>query len=203
MIQPKEEFIELLRSTKRDGVEECIEELEELGFFEAPASTRFHLNEAGGLLQHSLNVCHTALKIRESMVDLDDSLREPLPRESILIASLLHDVCKADVYKKVMKRQKNQYGIWTDVPGYDVDYSNFPLGHGEKSVIVLLRCGLDLTDDEIMAIRWHMQAWDLPFQSPEAKSNFNTAKQICPLLTIVQTADGLASNLLERKDTTL
>lgn len=201
MIQPKEEFIELLRSTKRDGVEECIEELEELGFFKAPASTRFHLNEAGGLLQHSLNVCHTALKIRESMVELDDSLRESLPRESILIASLLHDVCKADVYKKVMKRQKNQYGIWTDVPGYDVDYSNFPLGHGEKSVIVLLRCGLDLTDDEIMAIRWHMQAWDLPFQSPEAKSNLNTAKQICPLLTVVQTADGLASNLLERKDT--
>ncbi|MGN1156866.1 MAG: hydrolase [Agathobacter sp.] len=196
----KEEFIELLRSTNRDGVEDCIVDLQELGFFEAPASTKFHLNEEGGLVQHSLNLCHVALKVRESMIELDDSLRELLPKDSVIISTLLHDVCKADIYKKAIKRQKNAYGMWTDVPGYDVDYSNFPVGHGEKSVIVLLRSGLDLTDDEIIAIRWHMQAWDLAFQSAEAKVNLNTAKQICPLLTLIQVADGLASNLLERKD---
>ena len=196
----KEEFIELLRSTNRDGVEDCIVDLQELGFFEAPASTKFHLNEEGGLVQHSLNLCHVALKVRESMIELDDSLRELLPKDSVIISTLLHDVCKADIYKKAIKRQKNAYGMWTDVPGYDVDYSNFPVGHGEKSVSVLLRSGLDLTDDEIIAIRWHMQAWDLAFQSAEAKVNLNTAKQICPLLTLIQVADGLASNLLERKD---
>ena len=58
---------------------------------------------------------------------------------------------------------------------------------------------LQLTDDEIMAIRWHMNAWDLPFQSYDIKSNFNKAKEICPLLSLVQAADCLASNLLERK----
>ena len=195
----KEEFIELLRSTNRDGVEDCIVDLQELGFFEAPASTKFHLNEEGGLVQHSLNLCHVALKVRESMIELDDSLRELLPKDSVIISTLLHDVCKADIYKKAIKRQKNAYGMWTDVSGYDVDYSNFPVGHGEKSVIVLLRSGLDLTDDEIIAIRWHMQAWDLAFQSAEAKANLNTAKQIYPLLTLIQVADGLASNLLERK----
>lgn len=45
-----------------------------------------------------------------------------------------------------------------------------------------------------------MQTWDFAFQSVEAKANLNTAKQICPLLTLIQVADGLASNLLERKD---
>ena len=98
-----------------------------------------------------------------------------------------------------MKKEKNRYGTWCEVPGYDVDYSNFPLGHGEKSVIILLRSGFELTDDEIMAIRWHMNAWDLPFQSYDIKSNFNKAKEICPLLSLVQAADCLASNLLERK----
>lgn len=196
----KEEFIELLRSTKRAGIEDCIVDLQELGFFEAPASTKFHLNEEEGLVLHSLNLCHVALKVRESMIELDDSLREFLPKDSVIISTLLHDVCKADIYKRAIKRQKNAYGMWTDVPGYDVDYSNFPVGHGEKSVIVLLRSGLDLTDDEIIAIRWHMQAWDLAFQSAEAKSNLNTAKQICPLLTLIQVADDLASNLLEGKD---
>ena len=65
---------------------------------------------------------------------------------------------------------------------------------------MLLRCGLELTDDEIMAIRWHMQAWDLPFQSADAKANLNKAKEICPLVSLIQAADGLASNLLERKE---
>lgn len=199
MTDNKTEFLQLLRSTEREGIENVIEELEDLGFFEAPASTRFHLNEEGGLMQHSLNVCKCALKVRESMVGIDDSLRELLPIDSVIISALLHDTCKADIYKKAVKRQKNDMGLWVDVLGYDVDYNNFPLGHGEKSVIVLLRCGLDLTDDEIMAIRWHMSAWDLPFQSADIKGNLNKAKDICPLLSLIQAADGLASNLIERK----
>ena len=178
----KQEFCERLRKTNREGVENIIALFEEQGFFTAPASTRFHLNYEGGLVEHSLNVCDMALEIRNMLIGRDDTLRELLPEDSVIIASLLHDTCKGDIYKPVMKKQKNQFGVWTDVPGYDVDYSSFPLGHGEKSVIVLLQNGLELTDDEIMAIRWHMNAWDLPFQSPEAKNNYNTAKNLCPLL---------------------
>ena len=195
----KKEFIELLKTTNRQGIDDLVEELEDLGFFKAPASTKFHLNEDGGLVQHSLNVCKAALSMRKSMIEHDDSLLEALPKDSVIVASLLHDTCKADIYKPTMKKEKNRFGMWCDVPGYDVDYSNFPLGHGEKSVIVLLRSGFELTDDEIMAIRWHMNAWDLPFQSYDIKSNFNKAKEICPLLSLVQAADCLASNLLERK----
>lgn len=196
----KSEFLSLLRSTNREGVEAVIDELEELGFFKAPASTKFHLNHEGGLVEHSVNVCKVGLNIRKMMLEMDDSLREELPEDSVIIASLLHDVCKADIYKPVMKKEKGKMGFWVDVPGYDVDYTNFPLGHGEKSVIVLLRCGLQLTDDEIMSIRWHMSAWDLPFQSNDLKANLNKAKDICSLLSLVQAADGLASSLIERKD---
>lgn len=52
----KERFIELLRSTKREGIEKLIDFLEKTDFFTAPASTRFHMSCEGGLLQHSLNV---------------------------------------------------------------------------------------------------------------------------------------------------
>ena len=45
----KEEFIELLRSTEREGVDDVIEELEALGFFTAPASCSQHLNTEGRL----------------------------------------------------------------------------------------------------------------------------------------------------------
>lgn len=44
MTDYKEEFINLLMSTRREGIEYVIEDLEELGFFTAPASTNFHSN---------------------------------------------------------------------------------------------------------------------------------------------------------------
>lgn len=200
MKQNRSEFVELLYSTGREGMDEVINQLEELGFFQAPASSKFHLNHEGGLLEHSLNVCKVGLMLREQMLLLKPNLEESLNKESVIIASLLHDICKADIYQKCIRKRKDRLGQWVDYETYELDYSDFPLGHGEKSVIVLLRMGLDLSDDEIMAIRWHMSAWDLPFQSPDLKANFDTAKRLCPLCTLIQAADGLASNLLESKD---
>ena len=52
----KEEFIELLRSTKREGIENLLAFLEKSDFYTAPASTRFHGNYEGGLLEHSMKV---------------------------------------------------------------------------------------------------------------------------------------------------
>ena len=200
MKQNRSEFVELLYSTGREGMDEVIGQLEELGFFQAPASSKFHLNHEGGLLEHSLNVCKVGLMLREQMLTLKPDLEESLNKESVIIAALLHDICKADIYQKCIRKRKDRLGQWVDYETYELDYSDFPLGHGEKSVIVLLRMGLDLSDDEIMAIRWHMSAWDLPFQSPDLKANFDTAKRLCPLCTLIQAADGLASNLLESKD---
>ena len=198
MNEAQKKFKEMLLLTNREGMENVIERLEEQGFFKAPASTKFHLNYEGGLLEHSMNVCNMALELREVMIRKKEKLRDSLPKESVIIAALLHDVCKADIYKPAIKRRKNEHGVWCDVPGYDVDYSNFPVGHGEKSVIWLLQNGLKLTADEIMAIRWHMTPWDLPFQSPEMKGNLNAARERCPLLAIIQAADGLASNIFEK-----
>ena len=151
----REHFIEKLKNTKREGIENVISELDGLGLFAAPTSSRFHLYCEGGLVGHSMNVCNVALDVREVMIGRNPSLADRLSIDSIIIAALLHDTCKADIYKPAIKKQKNKLSIWVHVQGYDVEYSNFPLGHGAKSVIVLLRAGLKLTDDEIMAIRWH------------------------------------------------
>ena len=193
----KEQFKERLLSTKRDGMETVIKHLDRLGFFVAPASTKFHLNVKGGLMQHSWNVCNTALMLREQMIAMNPDLEGKLPEESVVLASLLHDVCKSNIYKEALLNRKNDQGYWEKVPGYEVDYTSLPLGHGEKSVIMLLTLGLKLTKDEMLAIRWHMTAWELAFQSPEQKANLQKAREIAPLCAIVQAADGLASALLE------
>lgn len=193
----KKLFIERLLSTRREGMENVISNLERLGFFTAPASTKFHLSIPGGLMLHSWNVCNTALMLRDQMILMKPELQEKLPIDSVIIASLLHDVCKSDIYKETLLNRKNDQGFWEKVPGYEADCSNFPMGHGEKSVIMLVTMGLKLTKDEMLAIRWHMTAWELAFQSFEQKANLQSARTIAPLCVIVQSADGLASALLE------
>ena len=190
-------FIERLLSTRREGMENVISNLERLGFFTAPASTKFHLSIPGGLMLHSWNVCNTALMLRDQMILMKPELQEKLPIDSVIIASLLHDVCKSDIYKETLLNRKNDQGFWEKVPGYEADCSNFPMGHGEKSVIMLVTMGLKLTKDEMLAIRWHMTAWELAFQSFEQKANLQAARTIAPLCAIVQSADGLSSALLE------
>lgn len=193
----RERFEGALRATERAGVENVIGELDRLGFFTAPASTRFHLAVPGGLLRHSLNVYDQARVLGAVETKIRPDLAEKLPDASLAIAALLHDVCKADIYTEEIKHRKVN-GKWEDYTGYGVDFSGLPLGHGEKSVIRLLRWGLELTDDEMIAIRWHMHAWDLS-ESPDARGNLNAASDMCPLLAILIAADGLASRLQEAR----
>ena len=199
MEEKKANFIELLRSTGREGIDNIIEVLEGLGFFNAPASTKFHLSYDGGLLEHSLNVCEMAMELREVVIRKNPALEDKLPKESVIIASLLHDVCKSDIYKPTVMKMKNKAGEWVDTKTYDVDHGQYPFGHGEKSVILLMQNGLKLTNDERLAIRWHMGAWDLNMDSYEAKGNFNKAKEISPMVQLLIAADGLASQVLESK----
>lgn len=191
-----ETFKTALRTTNRHGVENVIAYLERVGFFEAPASSKYHCSFKGGLLQHSLNVWEQAKHIAYEQIALKNSLADKLTLDSITIAALLHDVCKCGVYKIEKRNRKNAEGKWESYDCYVPKYEDLPLGHGEKSVICLLRNGLELTDDEVFAIRWHMANWDLS-DTAEAKGNFSAAVNKCPLLSVLIAADQLATWITE------
>lgn len=195
----KAEFIELLKSTGREGIDDLIDMLDDgkMHFFTAPASVNHHLNSDGGLLIHSLNTCKAGLKLRDMIIEMKPDLEPMLKRESVIITTLLHDICKADIYVPAIKKRKGEDGIWREVESYDVSYRNFPMGHGEKSAMLALMSGLEIYDDELLAIRWHMAAWDLPMQSIELNKCINTARDEHPLCSLVNLADGMAANLLE------
>ena len=138
----KEEFIELLKQTNREGMENLIEFLKnKTDFFEAPASTRFHGSFKGGLLEHSMKV-YEILKQKAG-----DS-------ESVRIIALLHDICKTNFYKVDYRNAKNEQGVWEKVPYYTIE-DTIPYGHGEKSVMMITEF-IKLTPEERYAIRWHM-----------------------------------------------
>ena len=135
----------------------------------------------------------------EGLYKLDSNIPYEVERENVIIASLLHDVCKSDIYERSIRKRKNALGIWEPTKGYRVTRKKFPMGHGEKSVILVLCSGIELTDAEMLAIRWHMGAWSLNFQSMEEMKNMEVAKKRHPLVTIVQAADSLVTSIIERK----
>ena len=75
----KEQFIEILRSINREGMENLIEFLEKTDFLKAPASTRFHGDYEGGLVEHSLKVYeilkHKVNNCIEKIEVSDDSIK--------------------------------------------------------------------------------------------------------------------------------
>lgn len=124
----------------REGAEKLVEWLESTDFFEAPASTRFHGTYPGGLVAHSLRV-YDNLVINQDAMEYSG--------EAKAICALLHDLCKVNYYHR-------------DGDGWTVRDA-LPMGHGEKSVY-LIQKHMSLTDEEALAIRWHMGAYDEAFR---------------------------------------
>lgn len=193
--QRRERFCKILRDTGRENTDYILEDLEDLGFFRAPASVQGHGSFPGGLVEHSLNVYDAAMGLRRETLAIRPDLEDQLPPESIAIAALLHDVCKADFYTLTKKKKRNEIGVYETFETYEIHDERFPVGHGEKSAMIVLRSGLDVSEEELLAIRWHMGPWNL---SKDDEKFYRQAGKATPLQPLIHAADTMASALLER-----
>ena len=177
------QIINLLKSVPRSGMPEFLNWLQATDFFEAPASSIYHLNTPGGLAYHSISVYKT-------LRSLSKTFNIPIPADTLIITALLHDVCKIDTYKI-----KEGDGVALSPKATDVEYrreGSMPLGHGEKSVILILSNGLDLNNQEIGMIRWHMAMYD-----PSYQKGANYIKKHYPLAKLLYFADDISTTYLE------
>lgn len=188
---PEMKFINLLTSTNRSGMPEFIIYLKsETDFFQCPASSNNHGNYRGGLLEHSLTVYDNLVKII-SLFPIE------VNQDTIIIVSLLHDLCKANFYKNDTRNVKNEKGQWEKIPYYSID-DETPLGHGEKSALILQRY-ISLSMEELMAIRWHMAGFDDSAKSYSGNLSLNNAMNKYPLIAAVHIADMAAVNLKKKE----
>ncbi|MCK5281854.1 MAG: metal-dependent phosphohydrolase [Nanoarchaeota archaeon] len=126
----------LLSRIKREGMQGLINFIEkETDYFDAPASTRYHLSCPGGLAQHHRNV-YDFFKDRCKEFNLG------LSKDSIIIVSLLHDICKCGLY------QKTNYS-------YKCDNIIKNQGHAKRSIELLTKY-IKLTAEEEAIIKYHM-----------------------------------------------
>lgn len=194
----RERFLSLCSEINREGMNHLIQFIKESDFLTAPASTKFHGNYEGGLLEHSLNVYDTLTAICKRHPELQ------IPKQSIQISALFHDICKANYYKQEYRSVKvySEYGSkqdaggrfdWETKPVYTVD-DQMPLGHGEKSVIILQQY-IPLRLSEIYAIRHHMGGFDTAVKGGDY--SMSKAYEQCPLAVMLHLADMEATYLME------
>lgn len=186
----KEEILEICRKNiHREGFDEFLHWLETSDFFIAPASTRYHGNFEGGLAVHPLHV-YRELK---RLLDCYNLMVDP---ETVAIISLFHDICKVNYYKKSFRKSKDAKGNWIDVPYYEID-ELFPGGeHADKSIIILQQF-MQLTPQEILAIRGHMGGFDASVKS--GSPMIGKIFEKCPLAVCLHFADMAATYFDEVK----
>lgn len=135
-----------LLAIDRDGIDELVDYLQKSDYWVAPASTRYHQDYLGGLVQHNRQV-------KQHAQLLNTVLGYDIPEDSITLICHLHDLCKVNYYSS-SKRNVKENGTWKEVDYFTVD-DKFPIGHAQKSVIVAQQF-IKLTSLEIACITGHM-----------------------------------------------
>ena len=153
--------------------------LKEMGFFTAPASTKYHGAYEGGLFDHSYNVAQTLDKLTER-----NHLNWSRP-ESHWVIGLFHDLCKVDQYAAAPANSNE------DKP-YVYNTDTLYKGHGDKSVM-LLSTFTQLTDEEVACIRYHMGA----FTEKEEWTFYIRAIHRFQNVLWTHTADMIAAHVIE------
>ena len=184
----KERYNALLRGTGREGAEALIAWLESTDFYTAPASAANHGAITGGLLRHSLSVQTYMLSLVKPIAD-----RHAIADDSVTIVALTHDLCKVNFYSRRTRNVKIN-GSWVEEEQFTIEDS-FPLGHGEKSVFLVQR-HLPLTDDEALAIRWHMGGYDDASRQYAGGRTQAAAFDNCKLAAALAIADMYVAQLI-------
>ncbi|MCQ2239704.1 MAG: TraI domain-containing protein [Bacteroidaceae bacterium] len=165
-----------LRAINRIGTEELLAYMDEHGFYTAPASRSFHHHYDGGLADHSIEVMLNAQQLKLAHPEWYEYLDD----ESIIIASLLHDLCKMELYAK---QPDGTYKTRKRIAAR---------GHGRLSNDLADKVGLDITGDERHAIRWHMGRFTSDLLRNEDIIDYKEALTH-PLTYVIHVADSMSA----------
>ena len=157
----KQAIIDRLRATKRENIEKVIDYMEKHGFFSYHCHRHHHYD--GGLADHAWQTYQIALRL-----DTERCVNNPnakkYDKDSIAICALLHDLCDCSGMRDIA-------------------------GHGKRSAELLKTLGFKLTQEEFLAIRFHMSLED-----KKSHSLYNNALK-SQLRYVVHKADGISARL--------
>lgn len=157
----KQSIIDRLRATKRENIETVIDYLERHGFFTYHCHRHHHYD--GGLADHAWQTYQIAQRLDAERCASNPNAQKS-DEDSIAICALLHDLCDCTGLREIS-------------------------GHGRRSAKMLKEIGFKLTQEEFLAIRFHMSLKD-----KEGHPLYDDAKK-SQLRYIVHKADGISAHL--------
>ena len=154
----------------------------ETSWLSSPASTRYHLNKEGGLLEHSVGVAETMLKLRET-------LTPEISEESCVIVGLLHDAGKIGMPGKPRYlKNDNEWEIKKRGMTYKINPEEVYMGLAARSLYLIAKY-IPLSDSEAQAILYH--------DGQYVESNREVAHHEMPLTLLAHFADLWTAHILE------
>ena len=168
--------------------------------FTAPASTMYHGDWTGGLMDHSLAVLEAAYASTNLYLDTPDKkVNELFP-----LWIVLHDLCKCNCYERTNKNRKNpDTGKWETVECWSTRKDYVSENHGAESVSRIyelllasdkfkyaLKCRLN--ECWRLTVCYHMGMYGL---SDADMINYNNAKAKYPEVLLLHHADMIASQI--------
>ena len=148
-IQERYEELKKKVVKRKKGFGAFVDMLEkESSWLTSPASTRFHLNKEGGLLEHCVAVAETLLKFREA-------LAPEISEESCVIVGLLHDVGKIGMPGKPRYIKNDiEWEIRKRNITYKINPKEVRMGLAARSLYLITKY-IPLSDSEAQAILYH------------------------------------------------
>lgn len=192
MAKKKDNAADIIRdrllSTKREGIEELLEYMDEIGFLTSPASTQFHGAYEGALAEHSVNVLECAEKIGVALLGGAEYNKI---QDSVIICAILHDLGKCGQFgKPLYVPNVLASGKVSDAKPYATNKDLMTLPHEVVSVIESTKF-IDLTEEEQRAIAWHNGLYGCFKYDIQGKETI--------LYMIIHWADMWASRVVETK----
>jgi hypothetical protein len=170
-------FMELLAKLNID-LTELNKFLDQVGYFNAPASTQYMGAYPGGLCEHALTVAH------ELGVLCNAYCPCRYTEEDVIKVALLKDVYKATMYEMYMKNVKDEAtGQWTTIPAYKTREANTRavFGNAGLSSYMQIKQYIELTDEQIEAII---------YSSPQSfEPDIHEVMRAYPLVTLTRMAE--------------
>ena len=160
-IDVKQAIIDRLRATKRENIETVIDYMNKHGFFSYHCHRHHHYD--GGLADHAWQTYQIAQRLDAERCANNPNVQQ-LDDDSITICALLHDFCDCSGLHEIS-------------------------GHGRRSAKMLKEIGFKLTQEEFLAIRFHMSLKD-----KESHPLYDDAKR-SQLRYIIHKADGVSAHL--------
>ena len=154
----------------------------ETSWLTSPASTKYHLNKEGGLLEHSVGVTETLLKFREA-------LAPQISEESCVIVGLFHDVGKIGMPGKPRYlKNDNQWEIEKRGITYKINPEEVYMNLAARSLYLVAKY-LPLSDSEAQAILYH--------DGQYVEGNKDVAHHEMPLTLLAHFADLWTASVYE------